>query len=155
MQKRKSTSSKLSDLLTTIICCTGIAISVYLFWMDFNQSLTRQSEQPIATITFKYKSAQRKFIDRIIWDRLKNESPVYNGDTIRTAALSEATVTFIDGNTMALHENTLAQIFYDVEGDGAAISFTEGNISVTTGTSSKAVSVSSGGTRMKLEAALL
>lgn len=152
MQKRKSTNSKLSDLLTTIVCCTGIAISMYLFWKDFNQSLVRQSEQPIATITFKYKSAQRKFVDRIIWDRLKNESPVYNGDTIRTAALSEATVTFIDGNTMALHENTLAQIFYDVEGEGAAISFTEGNISVSTGTSSKAVSVSSGGTQMKLEA---
>ncbi len=152
MQKRKSTSSKLSDFLTTIICCTGIAISVYLFWKDFNQSLIRQSEEPIATITFKYKSAQRKFIDRIIWDRLKNKSPVYNGDTIRTAALSEATVTFIDGSEMALHENTLAQIFYDAEGEGAAVSFSEGNISVNTAATSKSVSISSGGTQMKVEA---
>lgn len=152
MQKRKNTTSKLSDLLTAVVCCTGIAVSIYLFWKDFNQSLVRQSEEPIATITFKYKSAQRKFIDRIIWDRLRNESPVYNGDTIRTAALSEATVTFIDGSSMALHENTLAQIFYDSEGEGAAISFTEGNISIDTGSSSKSVSISSGSTQMKVEA---
>lgn len=74
-------------------------------------ALTKLNEERIATITFKYKTAQRKFEDGTIWDRLRQESPVYNGDTIRTADLSEATLHFIDGNEMSLSDNTMTQVF--------------------------------------------
>nr|MCR5046926.1 FecR family protein [Treponema sp.] len=70
------------------------------------------NEKPIATITFKHKTAQRKFQERMIWDRLRQHSPVYDGDTIRTAAESEATIYFEDGNIMELGENTMAQVFF-------------------------------------------
>ena len=73
-------------------------------------------EEPIATITFKYKTAERKFLERVVWDRLRQNSPVYNGDIIHTADLSEATVWFVDGTTLDLAENTMAQIF--LHGDG-------------------------------------
>lgn len=74
-------------------------------------SLSKLNENPIATITFKYKTAQRRFEEGTIWDRLKQESPVYNGDTIRTADYSEATLHFIDGNEMSLTDNTMTQVF--------------------------------------------
>jgi len=48
----------------------------------------------------------------MIWDRLRQHSPVYDGDTIRTAAESEATIYFEDGNIMELGENTMAQVFF-------------------------------------------
>lgn len=48
----------------------------------------------------------------MIWDRLRQHSPVYDGDTIRTAAGSEATIYFEDGNVMDLGENTMAQVFF-------------------------------------------
>lgn len=74
-------------------------------------SLSKLNEEEIATITFKYRTAQRRFEDGTIWDRLKQESPVYNGDTIRTADYSEATLHFIDGNEMSLADNTMTQVF--------------------------------------------
>lgn len=114
---KKKTKSRLSSditlvfLLLIVICFVGTAVSLKLFYDNFTQSLYKLNEQPIATITFKYKTAQRKFIGKSIWDRLKQESPVYNGDTIHTSNLSEATIWFEDGNVMELGENTMAQVF--------------------------------------------
>lgn len=78
------------------------------------------NEDPIATITFKYKTAQRKFLERVVWDRLQQNSPVYNGDTIHTAELSEATIWFEDGTVLDLSENTMAQVFRHNDGTLAA-----------------------------------
>lgn len=74
-------------------------------------ALEKNGEKPIATITFKYKTAQRRFEAGTIWDRLRQESKIYNGDTIRTADLSEATLHFKDGNIMSLTDNTMTQVF--------------------------------------------
>jgi hypothetical protein len=105
------------DTFVALLCLAGMAAGLYLFWKDFNGTLTKQSEQPIATITFKERAAQRRFEDRVIWDRLQTESPVYNGDTIRTAEISEATVTFANGDTIDLRELTLVQIYTDESGN--------------------------------------
>jgi hypothetical protein len=69
------------------------------------------NEEPLGSITWKYKAAQRRFIDRVLWDRLQRGSPVYNGDLIRTAELSEATVAFFRGGFVDLEENSIVQIF--------------------------------------------
>lgn len=66
---------------------------------------SKLNEQPIATITLKYKTAQRKFMDRVDWNRLRQDSPVYNGDTIHTATLSEANIWFNDENVIEMIEN--------------------------------------------------
>ena len=95
-----------------LTCAGGAAWSIKKFYESLNASLTKLNEKPIATITFKYKTAQRKFEERMIWDRLRQHSPVYDGDTIRTAAGSEATIYFEDGNVMDLGENTMAQVFF-------------------------------------------
>ncbi|MDR2143881.1 MAG: FecR family protein [Treponema sp.] len=90
--------------------------------------MTRQTEQPIATITFKYKAAQRRFADRVLWDRLRKESPVYEGDFIRTAEISEATVTFAGGSSVIdLAENSLIQIHED--NGGVRIDLNTGEVS--------------------------
>lgn len=118
MKKKRSTRSKSSVLgffLTLIFllsCAAGAVWSIKKFYDSLNASLTKINEKPIATITFKYKTAQRKFQERMIWDRLRQHSPVYDGDTIRTAPESEATIYFEDGNIMELGENTMAQVFF-------------------------------------------
>lgn len=116
MQKKTRSSrsrSKLRDLfwVAIAVCLTGAVLNSLLFYKSFFRALTKLNEEPIATITFKYKVAQRKFIDRVVWDRLRQSSPVYNGDTIHTQNLSEATIWFTDGNVMELAENTMAQVF--------------------------------------------
>lgn len=106
--------------IAVVICLIGAGTSYYLFHSNFFRALSKLDETPIATITFKYKTAQRKFLDRVVWDRLRQNSPVYNGDTIHTAELSEATVWFDDGTTLDLAENTMAQVFLHDDGQLAA-----------------------------------
>jgi hypothetical protein len=109
------------------LCLAGILLSLNFFRLDLFSTLTRQTEQPIGTITFKYKVAQRRFVDRVLWDRLKKESPVYNGDFIRTSDLSEAAITFSQGGAVIdLAENSLIQL----REDGARIEINEGGLNV-------------------------
>ena len=119
--KKKTKSRLKNDLavpfrIAVFICLICAAVSYWLFHQSFFRALSKMGEEPIATITFKYKTAERKFLERVVWDRLRQNSPVYNGDTIHTADLSEATVWFVDGTTLDLAENTMAQIF--LHGDG-------------------------------------
>lgn len=134
MQKKTRSSrsrSKLRDLFWfAIFCCVaGAVLNSFLFYKSFFRALTKLNEEPIATITFKYKVAQRKFIDRVVWDRLRQNSPVYNGDTIHTQSFSEAKVWFTDGNVMELDENTMAQVFLS-ESEGAGAKLSQGTVVV-------------------------
>ncbi|MDL2229939.1 FecR family protein, partial [Treponema sp. OttesenSCG-928-L16] len=100
-----------ADVIYIGFCIAAFLIAAFLFWNDLNMTLTRLSEQPVGTITYKYRAAQRRFVDRVLWDRLRQESPVYSGDYIRTAELSQATVSLNTGGIITLEENTLIQIF--------------------------------------------
>ncbi|MDR0452105.1 MAG: hypothetical protein LBH15_03600, partial [Treponema sp.] len=88
----------------------------------------RLDERPVGVVTYKYRAAQRRYAERVLWERLKEESPVYDGDTIRTADLSEATVSlFASGGIIDLGENTLVRI--QIEKTGAVIDLAEGGVS--------------------------
>jgi hypothetical protein len=124
---------------------------VYRFWADMNQRMVKAGETPIGTITFKKKSAQRHFLDRALWDRLQQESPIYNGDVIRTADISEASITFSGGGQVInLNENCLVQIFddanglrIDLGGGGISVDSAQGNVALTSG--GKTVNIGQGG----------
>ncbi|MDR3167454.1 MAG: FecR family protein, partial [Treponema sp.] len=99
-------------------------------------------------ITFKYKAAQRRFTDRLLWDRLQRESPVYDGDFIRTAESSEATITFNEGSMIDLEENSLIQIKTNPE--GAVIDINEGVVNANVAVSAGLV-LSSGNSRVTVD----
>ena len=153
---KKKTRSRLSNslllpfLITIFICLIGATTNSWLFYTSFFRALTKQNEQPIATITFKYKTAQRKFLDRVVWDRLRQESPVYNGDTIHTAALSEATIWFNDGNVMDLMENTMAQVFL-TEDKQAMVELEDGYATVDSSDAENGMTLSSGGVQVDVK----
>ncbi|MCL2809900.1 MAG: OmpA family protein [Treponema sp.] len=118
------------DLLIIFFCFAGACISGIVFWGAYNNTLEKINEEPVGTIVFQKRVAQRKFADRNIWDRLRLSSLVYNGDTIRTVEQSEAIVTFGDEAThLTLGESTMIQIFFDNR-SGAQIDFSGGNIDV-------------------------
>ncbi len=146
---RKKRREFLGDAVSVIVCLLGSLVCVYYFFLSFNQSLEKANEVPIATITYKYKSAQRKLSDRILWDRVQQNTPIYDGDIIRTADLSEATITFKDGNIINLYEQSLAQVFFDEE--GASIDFNGGEISVDSAADGGAIILNNGDTTVKLE----
>lgn len=150
MKMRRSLKSRGNDYAVVLLCLFLSFTSLFLFWKDVNRTLSKIGETPIGTITFKYKVAQRKFSDRLIWDRLQKESYVYNGDTIRTADLSEATIRFTDNNIITLEESSLAQIFLDSSGS-ASVDFAGGGIRIDSSQSASGMSVSSGNTKFRID----
>ena len=151
MKKRRSIRFKASDFCILILCLAVAGISLSLFWNDLNQIQTRLNEKPIASITFKKKTAQRKLSDRVIWDRLRQNSPLYNGDMLRTAPQAQAVVTFSDGNTLDISENTMLQVFYTDTGAAVTINGNTGGITADTSSGKNGMSLtSSDGSRIDL-----
>ncbi|GHV92046.1 hypothetical protein AGMMS50268_25490 [Spirochaetia bacterium] len=141
----------LPDFAVLFICIAGILFFLFLFRNDMYRSLTRLNDIPVGTITWKEKAAQRRFIDRVLWDRLQKHSMVYNGDLIRTAEYSGATVTFGAGEIIDLADNTLVRISRD---DAVPrIDLTQGAVSVNTAAGSgSGIILSSGNTNVTVAA---
>ena len=137
-------------LLAVFFCVCGAAGNIWLFCKSYFAAMSRLDQTPIATITFKYKAAERKFIDRSLWTRLKQNSPVYNGDTLHTGDLSEATVHFTDGNELSLSENTMAQVFlHEDESFGAEL--TEGSAVVDSSGAENGMTFTAGGASVEIQ----
>jgi hypothetical protein len=148
MRKKKNTKSRAVDFLIILLCFAGTGVSGFAFWREYNRTLVKLNEAPVGSIVFKNRTAHRKIENRVAWDRLKQESPIYNGDTIRTAEASEAFITFEDEVTKVnLYENTLLQVFYD--GQGTRIDFSGGNFDVNSG--GRSVFIASGVSLIELE----
>jgi hypothetical protein len=122
---------RLIDFLVIVLCLFTIVCSINLFRLDLFQTIEQKNVKPVGTITIKNNIVQRRIADRVLWDRLRVESPVYVGDIIRVADLSEATLN-ISGQKLDLEENTLVRIQLSDEG-ALQIALNEGNLGVTTG----------------------
>jgi hypothetical protein len=103
-------------ILYMALCLAGAAAALWFFWRDLNLSLQRLQDEPVGTLVRKHNTAQRRFADRTLWDRLRRQSPVYPGDYVRTAALSEAEISLSGGELVELGEHTLIQIVRTAEG---------------------------------------
>jgi hypothetical protein len=122
MEENKSlkykSPNRAAGFLFTLFCLAGAAGSLWLFWSDINRVMIKNSEQPVGTVSYKHHTVQRRFEDRLFWSQLPRESPVYNGDLIRTAELSDAVLHFVSEDSISLMENSLVHILYD-EATGA------------------------------------
>lgn len=154
MQKKtkykSSNNFRAAFSLSVFLCILGAGINSFLFYRNFYRTLSKLNEEPIAQVSFKYKTASRRFLERPVWDRLKKLSDLYNGDTVHTSQGAEATITFIDGNTMLLSESTIAQIFYS-EGGTASARLSGGQVTVDSSQSQNGFSLDSDGFVLSLE----
>jgi hypothetical protein len=83
---------------------------------------------PVGYITYKHQAVQRRFGDRVLWQRLSRGTPVYGEDLIRTAELSEATIYLDTGPGIELAENTLIQI--RIENGKTTLHLNEGGVAL-------------------------
>lgn len=154
MQKKtkykSSNNFRAAFSISVFLCILGAGINSLLFYKSFFRTLSKLNEEPIAQVSFKYKTASRRFLERPVWDRLKKLSDLYNGDTVHTSSGAEATITFIDGNTMLLSESTIAQIFYS-EGGVASARLSGGQVTVDSSQSENGFSLDSDGFVLSLE----
>lgn len=137
----------LLDAAVILFCLAGTGGSLNLFRIDLFQTMKTQMD-PVGTITFKYNTAQRRLADRALWDRLRNESPVYDGDLIRTAEMSEATIRIPGSGEIKLGENTLIRILM-INGKNE-IDLASGSLAA--GASGGALVINAGGNRLEASA---
>ena len=153
MKTRKYTKSNPSftnvgaDISVVVLSLLVILASSFLFVKNLNRTFSRNDKTPVATVQYKYKSVQRKFLDRAVWDRPQQNSPVYNGDIIRTSPEAEATLYFVDRNVVELGSSTMIQVF--VNNEESRIDLTSGLVSVETSDSSNML-ISSENTTAKI-----
>ena len=129
MTKKRNTRLKasLADILIFVLCSLGAAAALGLYYKDINSFSLKNNETAVAKIYFKKNVVQRKFIDNDIWERVNQESPIYNGDKIRTSSDSEIHAQFEKtGTKIQLKENSLIQIFSNKK--EKAIDFLSGEI---------------------------
>jgi hypothetical protein len=141
VKKSDDRKFRFADLLVILFCLSGAVYSINLFRLDLFQTLSAQNETPIGTVTIKINTVQRRMANRVIWDRLIKESPVYTNDTIRVGEISEADL-HVGGNDITLNENTLVRLRLNRETGEFQIELTSGNINLVTAAESEKVVLS-------------
>ena len=127
MKKKTKSKLHLSDVFLILICLSSAIFFLYLFYEDLYSYTIRSDRKPIGEISFNYRTTQRKFDDRVVWERISKNAQLYNADTIRTAGEARTSIKFKDGTVLDLFENTMLQVFYD-EAEGLKISISDGGI---------------------------
>jgi hypothetical protein len=100
----------------------------YLFLQEQGRTTVRTDEKALGTIVFKKLNATRRVRSALAWERMKNNSPIYEADTLRTADSSEASVCFDDGTDLELYENSMLRL--DSSGGVRTLEFLGGDISL-------------------------
>jgi len=120
------------DLVIIVLFLLIAVIGIDMFRYDFLRTINLKNIEPVGTVVIKKNTVQRRISDRVLWDRLANESPVYLGDIIRVANVSAATL-IIEDNSIDLDENTLIRINHSSDGKGLQLVLNEGTLSIATG----------------------
>ena len=130
-----------SDAFVTGLVVAGSCALLWLFATDMNHISTRIGQTPLGTVVFKKLTATRRPSDGLGWESMRNNSPVYDADTLRTAGFSEAAVYFDDGTSLDLSENSMLKLNFG--GALRSLEFLEGEISVGGSSSESKYSISS------------
>ena len=130
-----------SDLAVSAAVLLGAAGLMYLFVSDLNAVSSRAGEKSLGTVVFKKLSATRKAPNGLSWERMRNDSPVYDADTLRTADFSEAAIYFDDGTSLDMSENSMLKL--DLGGKAKNLQFLEGQISLGSGVEATSYTISS------------
>jgi hypothetical protein len=138
------------DFLIIVFFLSITVVSLYLFRLDLLNTFKLQNVEPAGTVIVKKNTVQRRLGDRVIWDRLNNESPVYPGDLIRVSDVSAATL-YIKGNSIELDENTIIRIVLSPDGEGVQIIMTSGTLAVFAEEGAEKISLNLNGQEVKTE----
>jgi hypothetical protein len=115
------------DIGVVLFALGCAALGLLFFYRNVHRAFTKNAPS-IALITYKKHTVQRRFSERFLWGQAARNMPLYNGDMVRTASLSDASIIFNNNDTIALSENTLIQIFYTE--DGTRINLNSGKLDV-------------------------
>ncbi|XDD47000.1 FecR domain-containing protein [Leptospira sp. WS39.C2] len=140
---------KRDSFVLLILTCIAIFFSV-LFYLDLNRKIDIGDREVIGTIFFKNNIVQRKFEDEVIWEKLENNSPLINKDTIRSEAFSDAIIRLKDGTEINIDENSMFNL--DLRGEDPNLEFSEGSLQVKKNDSnSNQIKITSSGSEINVD----
>jgi hypothetical protein len=96
-------------------------------------------QERIGTIVFKNRYAERKAQGKVIWNATAQSAPVYDLDSIRTAAASSAVISLVNGVEISLGEESL--VLLDFRQDRAKVSVGDGSVELRTAAAGRELSV--------------
>ncbi len=98
-------------------------------WLYYDMNLISGGARgkPVAKITFKRKTAQRRFQALVVWEGVKTETLLYNGDAIRTGDGAEATITILKTKTQIELDGS-SMIVLNITDDSANINYAYGSL---------------------------
>lgn len=127
-----------------VLSLLALVASLFLFWREGAADFGEGRKETVGNITFKYRTAQRKFSDRMIWQDVEQNFPIFNHDSVRTDELSEAVVTLTSGTKFELDPRSM--IVINLKEEEELIELEEGSVRVQSG---KSVSLISAKTTLK------
>lgn len=116
-------------------------ISSYFLHKELTSRIQKSGGEVIGTITFKKKSASRKYSESVVWEEIAAESPIYNYDSVRTLEYSSAVLSLKDGTRIELDEKTMLVVMLSAK--GVDINFDRGGVSAKSGTGDKLITLNS------------
>jgi len=130
---------RLIDIVVLVFFIFAASAGIYMFRQDLMQTMDARDMEPAGVIIVRNNIVQRRHADRVLWDRIYVDSPVYPGDLIRAAELSSTNID-IDNNEIFLNENTLIRIQQSMGSAGNfLVELREGNLSVTSSPESSGI----------------
>jgi len=138
-----------SDAAVSAAVLLGAAALMALFAMDMDRYSSRSGEKSLGTVVFKKLSATRKAPSGLGWESMRNNSPVYDADTLRTASFSEASVNFDDGTSLDVFANSMLKL--DFAAKAKNLEFLSGEISVGSSAAGTSYTISSASGRIDVD----
>lgn len=81
-------------------------MSLYLLYFE-SKSRGASVKEILGNVSFRYKTAQRKFPDRMLWEDLEQGMSVFDKDSVRTDEASEAVVHLNSGTQIELDPQSM------------------------------------------------
>ncbi|MCG6194386.1 hypothetical protein LFX25_14145 [Leptospira sp. FAT2] len=132
------------EIQVGVLSLLALCVSLFLFWREGAADFGEGRKETVGNITFKYKTAQRKFSDRMIWQDVEQNFPIFNHDSVRTDELSEAVVTLTSGTKFELDPRSM--IVINLKEEEELLELEEGSVRVQ---STRSISLASGKTVLK------
>lgn len=117
-----------SESLFVIVVLLLLALLGYALYRDFTSRLVDEGTRIVGKLILKRNSAQRKYLNQVIWENLEKSIPLYNRDSIRTGNNSEALLVLNDGTEINVDENSM--IVLNITENAVDIGFEGGALQV-------------------------
>lgn len=106
---------KVNEVLVPLLCVAGILYSGFTFFWEMSGRSSAQGEQ-VGSISYRYRVAQRRNANRVVWEDVEQQDRVFNRDSVRTDEKSEATVLLRNGARLELDPRSMIVLNY-VDGE--------------------------------------